>query len=197
VITVDQPDAQVTENIVVPDMVEPIVAWRVWLIDPESGYLRSPFFDDVWRPGEPFRARCAALPAALAIRGIRPHKAPHPECGCGTYGVKHPEALEKTLYDIVVHLLSKIEDFSLLDDSPIPTNQRVALKQMVAPYVAIGTVCLWGRVVVCEYGYTAEYAYPERLYTHSRLKPGLLEYGVPCEPVPSWIDEPVFGKGRV
>lgn len=65
----------------VPDMIEPIVAYRTWRVENE-GRLRSLYADKlsddwaVWQPGEPYHAVC------------RRHDAPHRDCSCGVYAVK-------------------------------------------------------------------------------------------------------------
>lgn len=47
--------------------------------------------------------------------------------------------------------------------------------------VAIGTVKLWGKVVPGEYGWRAEYAYPDHLYVLRGHHQELRDYGVPTD----------------
>jgi hypothetical protein len=61
--------------------------------------------------------------------------------------------------------------------------------------LVIGEVYLWGKVVDCEHGYRAQYAYPKRFYSkgyeyssadnNSTLE--LREFNVPVEPMPERV----------
>jgi hypothetical protein len=61
-----------------PDLVEPIVGWRVWRVDARLR-LCSTLHDEVWLPGRPMAAACASA-----------HHAPEDSCSCGIYAVPTP-----------------------------------------------------------------------------------------------------------
>jgi hypothetical protein len=58
--------------------------------------------------------------------------------------------------------------------------------------IVLGEVYLWGKVVDCQYGYRAQYAYPKRFYSnryeyknvHNNSIVALREFNVPLEPMP-------------
>jgi hypothetical protein len=55
--------------------------------------------------------------------------------------------------------------------------------------MVIGEVSLWGKLVDCQYGYRAQFAYPKRFYSNSyesnyaynNSTAGLREFNVPVE----------------
>ena len=89
------------ENVVVPDYVEPVLAWRAWRISGrgERILLESLFVDTVWLPGQPFAASCKSgsrsrwRPWRIELND---HAAPEFECTCGIYAVGSPEAAANT-----------------------------------------------------------------------------------------------------
>lgn len=123
---------------IAPDYVEPIEAWRVWLVDGDFR-LRSVMFDTVWSPQAPLVATCLHR-----RRSWRPpwrevpveHEAPELGCRCGIYG----------------------------GDSRLRTRsyERFRLPGWAIGRV-VGRVVLWGTVVECEHGWRASRAYPRRL----------------------------------
>jgi hypothetical protein len=162
--------------IAAPDYIEPVEAWRIWLVD--SGCrLRSVFFEAGWDPGEPLEAGCLRW-----RRSLRPpwriipstHSAPEERCVCGIYGA------------------ASLEDAQRYAAHPLPASALCRV---------IGRVALWGEVVECETGWRASTAYPACLYVPSYLPmlrridpfaPGpeeiaadLARYGVPVELVDS------------
>jgi hypothetical protein len=58
------------------------IGWRAWRVVEDEDELRlaSVLYDDVWPPGEPLVARCAAG-----------HSAPDFDCACGIYAAKRLE----------------------------------------------------------------------------------------------------------
>ena len=75
-----------------PDLVEPVVAFREWLV--VRGALTSPYIPYRWDE-RVARARC--FPANRNLQFGRgwleePHAAPHPRCKCGIYAVYAPRA---------------------------------------------------------------------------------------------------------
>ena len=158
---------------IVPDYVEPIDAWRVWLVDYELR-LRSVLFDAVWPQEEPLVATCRHR-----RRSWRPwwrevkvdHGAPGDDCGCGIYGAEREKATH--------------------------SYGRLALPGWAVGRV-VGRVALWGDVVECERGWRASHAYPSRLCapvvvpfrrrrrearTSEQIAAALGAYGVPVESV--------------
>jgi hypothetical protein len=157
--------------VIVPDYVEPIEAWRVWLVDYEFR-LRSVLFDAVWPPEEALVATCRHR-----RRSWRPpwrevkveHGAPGDDCGCGIYGADREKVTQ--------------------------SYGRLALPSWAIARV-VGRVALWGQVVECERGWRASHAYPSRLCapvlvpfrrrrrgaeTSGQIAHALGAYGVPVE----------------
>jgi hypothetical protein len=66
----------------VPDYVEPMYAWRSWVLRRETVFGSVTIMQAKWRPGEIMRATCAEKYG---------HKAPEASCRCGIYAVKTPD----------------------------------------------------------------------------------------------------------
>jgi hypothetical protein len=162
----------------VPDLVEPIAAWRVWrVVASRDGYtLSSAVKQTLWPARLALHATCLAPPSVLRwVRRTPPHPAPHTDCQCGIYGA--------TL-DLITAYLD--------DDSLQPAAARV-----------LGRVALWGTVVECEHGYRASHAYPQHLYiptdapqrrhgpTIPDLTTALTRYGVPVQPLTATCSQAV------
>ncbi|HTS72965.1 MAG TPA: hypothetical protein VMG74_04575 [Gaiellaceae bacterium] len=98
---------------------------------------------------------------------MRTHAAPDPDCDCGIYAARSPEALVPYL------------------ESAYPGRPSLG--------PVVGRVRLWGRVVSAERGWRGEYAYPDALYAPPQLMPaqqpespctaGLADYAVPVLPL--------------
>lgn len=66
------------------------------------------------------------------------------------------------------------------------------------PRIVIGEVYLWGKVVDCQYGYRAQYAYPKCFYSDSfeddyaynKSTMALSEFSVPVEPMSESVMQP-------
>jgi len=115
---------------------EAVVAWRFWDLGGSEDrlLLRSPFRSTTWPIGEPLHAECLGL--NLPGRGPgRKHDAPGDDCRCGVYGATYRE-------------LRAFLRTSLVRPSSLPV---------------LGRVQLWGRLVGNEFGWRAEWAYPEQL----------------------------------
>lgn len=87
----------------IPDLIEPIVAWRLWRIA-GGGSLESVGLPLRWPEQEAVSAICPFGPYHASS-----HEAPVWSCSCGLYGVKRPEALAGALGscgDLVLGLVS-------------------------------------------------------------------------------------------
>jgi hypothetical protein len=115
---------------------EAVVAWRFWDLDASGDQLllRSPFRSSTWPLREPLHAECLGLNLPGRRSGRR-HDAPGDECRCGVYGATYRE-------------LRAFLRTSLVRPSSLPV---------------LGRVQLWGRLVGNEFGWRAEWAYPEQL----------------------------------
>jgi hypothetical protein len=157
-----------------PDFAEPVVAWRTWRVvrAPEGLRLGSVVYPTVWEPRHEVTCDCLATKRRLwpLRRRVREdHDPPEAACTCGIYASRD------------VALASRYA-FSLGFEGR-GTVARV-----------IGLVALWGRVLACERGWRAQFAYPRRIYVlHRRnaderpfldLAFALAGYGVPVELVP-------------
>jgi hypothetical protein len=133
---------------VAPDLVEPIVGWRIWRITRNRGEARlsSYFYRSEWPVLEPLRAQCSA-PRMMWTRERRCHLAPAPYCVCGVHGA-HWQLFAAEI-----------------------KRSHLARK----PRFALGEVALWGTVVEAERGWRAEFAYPRRLFVPLRKRGGPFE----------------------
>jgi hypothetical protein len=150
-----------------PDLVEPIVGWRLWLVVADGGYLwlESALYRIRWAPRRALEARCVSAGSAAG------HAAPDGRCRCGIHAAGTPAPLAPYL------------------DSRWPGRPAVA--------VAIGRVRLWGAVVEGPRGWRGARAYPDALHVRAlggpgraRLEPsevveGLRDYGVPVGLLPA------------
>jgi hypothetical protein len=74
-----------------PDLAEPLRGWRAWRVTESRAGLRlcSVIYDEVWTPGQPLRATCAA--------GEGEHRSPAAGCGCGIYASRSSTAAARYL----------------------------------------------------------------------------------------------------
>jgi hypothetical protein len=120
-----------------PDYHEPLVGWRVWLLEEEKIglHLRSVVHEIIWPP----RTELVALCLQRSEWRHQAHTAPAAECECGIYSTHDPGTLD--------HYLGLASRW-----------RRRKLDRV------LGLVYLWGRVLTCERGWRASEAYPARLY---------------------------------
>jgi hypothetical protein len=160
-----------------PDVLGPLVGWRVWHIRPT---------DEGWRlfslhyAGEPWPVREPVVASCLKSRYVRStaridhsrHTAPTKGCLCGIY---------------VARELDQLRQY-------VVTASQPALMARTSYYThrAIGLVHVWGNVVECSQGWRAARAYPARLWLPRRRPDGervdagsladdLASYAVPVE----------------
>src|SRR5262245_13709414 len=155
-----------------PDLIEPIVGWRVWRIArAEDGWqLQSVRYGGAWPVGQPLVARCQRAWSVLTL-ARRPwrHPAPALGCECGIHAAADPAALAPYTIDPPRHL------------------SRPWLPR------AVGRVRLWGTVVAAPLGWRASHAYPDHLslLVDDRVPTGAVDeiltamsrYGVPVQAV--------------
>lgn len=83
---------------IIPDSVEPIIAWRGWTIS-KDGYLESPFRPgSIWTPGEASVANC---PSGRCSQGVI-----NDGCSCGIYGMRTLEELDKYALVWLLHSMT-------------------------------------------------------------------------------------------
>jgi len=141
----------------VPDLVEPVEAWRVWRVGMSEDHvvLKSLFAGSVWHPAVPLAAECAQRHRSW-WRPWRVSQENHPvpdlDCSCGIYGVRTPTPA-----------LPYLEGRTF-----VCRGERV-----------IGRVALWGDVVECQGGWRAARAYPIELFVPAppRAQNGLRRRG--------------------
>jgi hypothetical protein len=133
---------------VAPDLIEPIIGWRIWRISHrhDETRLASLVYRAEWPVHEPLHAQCGAPTLGLGLVRRR-HEAPSSNCACGVYAARW-------------ELLS-------------PEIKRNLFGRK--PRFVIGEVALWGTVVEADLGWRAEFAYPQRLYVPLRQRGRPLE----------------------
>jgi len=129
----------------IPDLIEPLLGWRAWRVwTPPPGSDRSPTFSSVildtpWTPRRKISAE-HSFDLGERCRGLLKS-----DCSCGVYSFADPAEAFGYLVTVRDRLLG------------------------MSVEVALGTVSLWGKVIVCERGYKAQYAYPHHLYLPASL----------------------------
>jgi hypothetical protein len=124
----------------VPDVVEPVVGWRVWNVVEADGalLLASLVYHELWLPGRELEARCRRPLAALPWSRLPLHEPPARDCCCGVHALESPAVAAAYLA------------------SPVEHGPRAFGR-------VLGAVSLWGRVVEAERGWRAGVGYPARL----------------------------------
>jgi hypothetical protein len=126
-------------------IVEPLVGWRLWHVRPHGGGHRLESFTwhhVSWPAGRRMEAGCAVHGEAAPAAG---HE-------CGIYAFATRELAEDLLrrYMGVRHCYGP--------------HQRELPPRAPGRPIALGQVSLWGRVLVRENGFRAQYAYPYELF---------------------------------
>lgn len=147
----------------VPDYCEPLIGYRVWAVTPDR-HLQALSIGTRW---EPYQRQEAGH--------VYPHWSSAPWiadppadtacfraglCGaCGIYALKSMDDVIALLGDLYYHY----------------------------SYV-VGSVALWGRVVVHEHGYRAQYAYPQTILGAHAFDGSAIAatYGIPFTEDPTW-----------
>ena len=143
-------------------IVEPIVGWRKWKASLWDDTIASISAGTVWPVKEPLKAKCNiqgrykvswAVGSIEVCLGIR--------CTCGVYAFRTEE--------------------KVLAEFPNGPSVRDPAGAKAEPemFNIIGEVSLWGRVIECEHGYRAQYAYPKSFRNNGTIAAKLAEvYGV-------------------
>ena len=112
-----------------------------------------PQIEQRWEGTERLEARCEERDADGDR--VHEHAAPDPRCRCGVYGLKDLAWVEQPLLYL---LADELQRFS----RTFTGRSRVSGPQ--SNWLVAGSVSMWGRVIEGEYGYRAQYAYPETLW---------------------------------
>jgi hypothetical protein len=124
---------------------EPILGWRLWHVRRHDDDYRLESFtrhDVSWPAGRRLEARCPIHRGYAPARG---HE-------CGIYAFATRELAE----DVLRRYTGVRHSYSPLEGEPTPPR--------LGRPVALGRVSLWGRVLVRERGFRAQYAYPYELF---------------------------------
>jgi hypothetical protein len=125
--------------------IDPILGWRLWHVRLHEGEYRLESFTwhhVSWPAGRRLRASCA----------IHGDEAPLQGHECGIYAFRTRELAE----DLLRRYTGVRQRYGpVLEEPPPPRLGRP---------VALGQVSLWGRVLVRDRGYRAQYAYPYDLF---------------------------------
>jgi hypothetical protein len=148
----------------VPDYTEAIIGYRTWRVDQPRDQRPWRLFSPYAHPSNLWEPR-RAHKAFCKYPGPRGrHRAARPSCSCGIYALNYSGPLS----------------------NPFPHYILNAFPHRMA----WGEVALWGRVVICDDGYRAEFAYPKSImvFLHyasdsavADINTDLLDYGVPVE----------------
>jgi hypothetical protein len=139
-----------------PDLIEPIVGWRVWdVVESEEGLLLSSLcFRATWPPRRAMLASCRRSSLNIGRVRLAGHEAPHARCSCGIYAVES-------------------------SDRALPYLSRLFRGGPRTVHRVVGPVALWGTAVECTRGWRCSHAYPHALYVPTgRLSLRGLVHGV-------------------
>jgi hypothetical protein len=153
----------------------PIFGYRGWVL--RDGKLSSYAVDNFWIPKKANVAQCGGYERAKfwgrhnILYG--PRLIPHANCAAPVAECGCGFYAFKTLPFLVEWLEHRELD------------------------IVIGEVYLWGKIVDCEYGYRAQYAYPKRFYSndyeynyaYNNSIFELREFNVPVEPIPDRVTQ--------
>ena len=147
----------------------PIVGYRVWVL--RDGKLSSYAVDNFWTPKKANVAQCGGYER---VKFWGSHK-----IQLGPKLIPHA--------DYVAPLAECGCGFYAFKTLPY---LREWLEHR-EPNLVIGEVYLWGKIVDCEYGYRAQYAYPKQFFSNgngysvadNNSTSALREFNVPIEPM--------------
>lgn len=137
------------------------LGWRVWsVVSTVKGVRLMSFGDTIWPPRTPLRAECRTLSAQT-----RQHVPPEPGCSCGIYAMKRPLLHGATF-------VPGLTVFPGVSFVPAATFVRSFMGLEMHPVVGwvTGKVALWGRTLESDFGFRAQYAYPQVLWSGALAK---------------------------
>ena len=160
----------------------PIVGYRGWLL--REGKLSSYVVDNFWIPQKANVAQCGGYEN---VKFWGPHKI---QSG--------PQLIAHASYAAPLAECG----CGLYAFKTLP--YLVEWLEHREPNIVVGEVYLWGKIVDCQYGYRAQYAYPKRFYSNSyeanyaynNSTFALREFNVPVEPMPEGVSQPEFVHER-
>lgn len=164
----------------IADYMEPITGYRAWNVH-HNGLLIGQNHAEPWPPYTPFVARCGHAVSPHHIREGQWIEAPLISCHCGIYAFNNTVMLEERIQADKNSLIFGINNTG--EDAMV-----------------WGEVKLWGRVIVHQSGYRAEFAYPGELWCEDEklcAKVASL-YGVSCRL--KAVDRPetsIYDYGRI
>lgn len=150
-----------------------ILVWRIWnvnyigpLVTSRAYSLRGQY-GIPWYPGEIQKAACSlVMPLELVSKPTSLHRisdTPATHCRCGIYGYKNASVPQR---------------FPLL--TTFMTTARLEV---------IGIAEIWGKIIVAEYGYRAEYAQMRALVGNPKIAQ---DFGVPHLPTMEYARREYF-----
>jgi hypothetical protein len=150
-----------------------ILVWRIWEINIRRGSL-SGKYGIPWYPGEIQYAACdrrvspPGPPGSPFIGLHRSSDAPAVHCTCGIYGYKNEFVPQR-----------------------LPWFTRFTVRTHIE---VIGIAEVWGKIIVAEYGYRAQYAQMRALVGNQKIAQ---DFGVPYLPSIVYAQHEYFKtKGR-
>ena len=146
----------------IADYMEPITGYRAWNVH-HNGLLIGQNHAEPWPPYTPFVARCGQAISPLHIKDGQWVSPPVWSCRCGVHAFNNPMDVDRRVRYGRDLWTTGIQD--------------IGEEAMVW-----GEVKLWGRVIVHESGYRAEFGYPGELWCEDEglcAKVASL-YGVTC-----------------
>jgi len=197
-----------TAQVVVPDGIEPVEAWRVWNI--EHGVLKS-LNGTPWVPGEALRSDChhadqyrwrIVRRAGIKLEDARIQAETHnswaAQANLYSMSSRNPT---RTPYIPIPHVeLPDWHGYVLDTECHTAPHEdcTCGIYAGTSPNVCpagmvVGKVKLWGKIVPGEQGYRAEFAYPSEFHISPDQvgTPVLEEFGVPLvllqNPVPQTL----------
>ena len=144
-------------EIEVPDGIEPIIGWREWAFK-ETGLLFSLTNSQFWTPRRSLEAACTSRSHARSVAELPPDER------------NLFERLRREVYggaDLTEELAAAKPKPDLRNTSPVEgcscgiyaKRHPIDVTQKV-----VGTVKLWGKVIVGTEGYRAQFGYPHQVY---------------------------------
>src|SRR5437773_7405237 len=121
-----------------PDLTEPVIGWRSWVLDKERGRLSSCCTSHEWPFRKPIQANDPNWHMDSSPAGIHAYKFRRSAPAYANGG-------------LVVH-----QGASVADPAAVMDGQKV--------FYAIGSVSMWGRIIEHTDGYRSEFAYPKELF---------------------------------